>query len=166
MDPRISAKLESKIPELLAEMRVDVREHPLIRKFILMKRVWSYCYSGEEFDYLYDTHPELDSMVSILENYGLVEDITSDGTKRYQISEELVDYLAGPGPADRIEQLPYLFHREGHTWALSFEGKTIHVPDMVGLDYIAELLRRPRTPTDADILVGTARENTDAFAEA
>jgi hypothetical protein len=34
------------------------------------------------------------------------------------------------------------------------------------MNYIAELLRRPRTPIDADTLVGTAHENADASPEA
>jgi hypothetical protein len=34
------------------------------------------------------------------------------------------------------------------------------------MNYIAELLRRPRTPIDADILVGTVRENVDVPSKA
>jgi hypothetical protein len=59
-----------------------------------------------------------------------------------------------------------VFQRGTKVWTLSFDGTTVHVAELAGMNYIAELLRRPRTPIDADTLVGTARENADASAEA
>lgn len=54
-----------------------------------------------------------------------------------------------------------VFHRGTRVWTLSFDGTTAHVADLAGMNYIAELLRHPRTPIDADTLVATIRENTD-----
>jgi len=59
-----------------------------------------------------------------------------------------------------------VFQRGTKVWTLSFDGTTVHVPELAGMNYIAELLRRPRTPIDADTLVGTAHENADASPEA
>lgn len=58
-----------------------------------------------------------------------------------------------------------VFHRGSKMWTLSFDGTTAHVAELVGINYIAELLRHPRTPIDADTLVATIRENTDAPVE-
>jgi len=58
-----------------------------------------------------------------------------------------------------------VFQRGTKMWTLSFDGTTAHVADFVGMNYIAELLRHPRTPIDADTLVATTRENTDAPVE-
>ena len=60
---------------------------------------------------------------------------------------------------------PCVFQRGTKVWTLCFDGTTVHVPELAGMNYIAELLRRPRTPIDADTLVGTARESADASAE-
>jgi hypothetical protein len=58
-----------------------------------------------------------------------------------------------------------VFHRGTGVWTLSFDGTTAYVADLVGMKYIAELLRHPRTPIDAATLVATIRENTDTPAE-
>ena len=54
-----------------------------------------------------------------------------------------------------------VFHRDTVVWTLAFGGTTAHVPNSVGMNYIAELLRRPRTPIEADTLVTTIHANTD-----
>jgi hypothetical protein len=58
-----------------------------------------------------------------------------------------------------------VFHRGTKVWTLSFDGTTAHVADLAGMNYIAELLRHPRTPINADTLVATIRENTDTPVE-
>jgi hypothetical protein len=47
-----------------------------------------------------------------------------------------------------------IFHKENEVWALSFDGKTVHLPNRSGMGYIAELLRRPHTAIEAATLIG------------
>jgi hypothetical protein len=65
----------------------------------------------------------------------------------------------------RSNEKACVFHKGIKVWTLSFEGTTAHVADLVGMNYIAELLRHPRTLIDADTLVATVRENTDTASE-
>jgi hypothetical protein len=95
MDQMAFARLESKISKLLAEMRQDLRERPLIREFVLLKSAWIYSGLGDDFQYYYEDHVDLNGQVMILQNYGLIEDISDSKTKRYVISETLADYLGG-----------------------------------------------------------------------
>jgi hypothetical protein len=89
-------RLEQLMPELLAEMRQDLAQSPLRREFVLLKRAWAYWASGTEFMYYLDDHADLENKVRILENVGLVQDITSKNVSRYRISERLARYLGAP----------------------------------------------------------------------
>jgi hypothetical protein len=51
---------------------------------------------------------------------------------------------------------PSVFRKQGKVWELSFVGKTVHVPDRVGLGYISELLRSPGQAVDAVQLAGAS----------
>src|SRR5271156_4514736 len=134
MAPGNFARLEELIPGLLCQMRQDFNECVLCREFVLLKKVWSYTPGYPQFMYFYDDHADLDSQIRILQNYSLVEDISDGNVKRYVISEELAEYLTDqPGNEPTQEECGPFFRREGQTWMLSFEGKTIHVPHMVGL---------------------------------
>jgi len=53
------------------------------------------------------------------------------------------------------------FHKDGETWALSFNGNAIHIRDMLGLGYIAELLRKPGFAIEAAALAGASVESTN-----
>ncbi|MEA2561930.1 MAG: hypothetical protein QOH06_3434 [Acidobacteriota bacterium] len=86
-------RIERLLPELLAEMRRDLVAHPLRRECALLKKAWSYASAGAEFVYYFEDHPELDSQFKILENYGLVIDVTTRNVTRYRISEDLAEYL-------------------------------------------------------------------------
>ncbi len=70
--------------------------------------------------------------------------------------------------AEHDRQLPVtetaVFRKEGATWTLSFEGKTIHVPDSLGLGYIGELLRTPHVTIEAALLAGASVEATNLAA--
>ncbi|MFX0195737.1 MAG: hypothetical protein ACFFCW_06405 [Candidatus Hodarchaeota archaeon] len=89
-------KLETLMPDLLAEMRKDLAEHPLKREFVLLEKAWRYWPSGNELVYYYDDHPDLRNKIRILENYGLVEDISYTSMDRFIITEELEGYLSAP----------------------------------------------------------------------
>jgi hypothetical protein len=84
-------KLETLIPDLLAEMRDDLARYPFEREFVLLKKDWRY--QGHGLAYYYDEHPDLRNKIHILENYGLVEETTYTNVARFIITEDLVDYL-------------------------------------------------------------------------
>lgn len=86
-------KIEECMPSLINEMKQDLKDHPLYREFVLLKRSWGYWSKGIELVYYYDDYPELDNKVRIIENLGFINDITYNNTKRYVMSEEFVDYL-------------------------------------------------------------------------
>jgi hypothetical protein len=86
-------KIEKLMPNLMREMREDLTNRPLSREFVLLKRCWSYWSKGYELEYYYDDHDQLESMVRVLQNHGLVSDITNDSPQRYIMSEELAEYL-------------------------------------------------------------------------
>lgn len=86
-------RLGRQIPELLNEMRADLSVSPLKREFVLLKRGWAFWNGGTAFEYYSEDHAELESKVQILENRGLVRDITNKNVKRYRMTEELAEYL-------------------------------------------------------------------------
>jgi hypothetical protein len=86
-------RLEAMIPAFLTEMAADLRNDPLSREFVLLKKAWSYWGKENEFVYYYDDHSQLDGIVRILQNHGLVCEITTDNVQRFVVAEELVDYL-------------------------------------------------------------------------
>ena len=90
---KIFGKLEKLMPSLLSEMRTDLKEHPLRREFVLLKKTWTYWAGGDELVYYFDDHPELEGMIYILLNHNLINDITFNEVARYVMTEEFVDYL-------------------------------------------------------------------------
>ncbi|HNU06834.1 MAG TPA: hypothetical protein PKO33_03640 [Pyrinomonadaceae bacterium] len=88
-------RLERQMPALLTEMRADIATHPFCREVVLLKRDWSYWAKGNELSYYFDDHPDLLSQFHILENNGLVVEVTSNNTTRYRILEDLARYLGG-----------------------------------------------------------------------
>lgn len=87
------ARAESLAGDLLTEMRQDLASSPLLREFVLLRRGWVFTGAGETLRYYYDDHPDLDSLVQIMDNLGLILDVTQTNVKRFRISEELADYL-------------------------------------------------------------------------
>jgi hypothetical protein len=87
-------RLERLIPGLLAEMRQDLVAYPLVRECVLLKKGWVFN-GGGVFTYFYNDHPQLESEFHVLENYGLVHNVTVTNVIRYRISEDLAEYLAG-----------------------------------------------------------------------
>lgn len=86
-------RIERLMPGLLAEMRKDLSDYPLSREFVLLKKGWSYWPHGHELSYYYEDHPELDNKVRILQNIGLITDVTYNNVSRYIMNEEFVRYL-------------------------------------------------------------------------
>lgn len=88
------AKLENSMPDMFNEMRNDLSAHPLSREFVILKKSWTYNAKGSELVYYFEDHPELENKLLILQNYGLIREITYNNVSRYVISEELASYLA------------------------------------------------------------------------
>jgi Predicted nucleotide-binding protein containing TIR-like domain len=87
------AELESMMPELLDEMRTDMAEHRLIREIVVLDRKGN-VYNGDAvFIYHREVHPDLDSKLQILENHGLINEITYNSVDRYRITEGFAKYL-------------------------------------------------------------------------
>ena len=90
-------KIESNLSALFAEMREDLTEHPFHREFILIGRRQSYSSGGQvTLSYYFEEHRDLRQKVRILENHGLVQNITHTSVEKFSMSEELVDYLKAP----------------------------------------------------------------------
>jgi hypothetical protein len=89
------AKIEQMMPELLAEMKNDIRENPLYRELITLEK-HGYRYNGDVVLVYYDEdHPDLRAKLRILQNYGLIHEITYNSVDRFIMSEEFASYLAG-----------------------------------------------------------------------
>ena len=88
--------LEKKAPALIAEMRSDLREKPLVRQFILMSKSMSYnSGSTPYFVYYYDDHEFLPSIITIMEHAAAVYDIAFNRVPRYNFTESFVSFLIG-----------------------------------------------------------------------
>lgn len=93
-DRDLFIKIERLMPDLLAEMRKDLSEHPLTREFIALKKIWVYSSSKErDTVYFYEDHPDLENKLRVLQNCSLIQNIRYNNTPRYVISETLAAYL-------------------------------------------------------------------------
>ncbi|MFT7595190.1 MAG: hypothetical protein ACI8R4_002517 [Paracoccaceae bacterium] len=85
-------ELERKIPELMAEMRKDLNEHPFTREFIIMSKKWIYNGSGKMiFSYYFEDHEHLQGKMTMCENYGAIVEITFNNVDRYEFTEDFLD---------------------------------------------------------------------------
>lgn len=88
-DAVMFARLEELMPDLLKEMREDLKSDPSSREFILFKTNWHYNSDTPYLVYYYENYPDLDNYMHILENNGLIRDIQFNSVKRYVINERL-----------------------------------------------------------------------------
>lgn len=87
-------RAKSAMPALISEMRADLsrKDGECVREFILTRKTWMMgVQSTPVFTYYYEDHDSLDGKVQILENLGLVTDVTRSNVKRYRMSEEFVE---------------------------------------------------------------------------
>ncbi|MEH2403420.1 ATP-binding protein [Nostoc sp.] len=91
----ILSSVEKLIPELLADMKNDLSEYPFIREFVILSNKWVYNSDPNNMVLLYyfEDHSYLRNKLRILENYGLIYEITYNDVARFVISEELAAYL-------------------------------------------------------------------------
>ncbi len=89
-------RLETRMPELLAEMRADLAQNDLSREFVLLKKVWTYFGRGHELVYFYEDHSQLDNKVQIMQNIEAIKDISVNKVRRFIFTEPFVEYLLTP----------------------------------------------------------------------
>ena len=84
------------MPELLAEMQCDVKGegNELVREFRIIpnKRV-AVSNIKTRFAYFEDEHNDLKNKIDLLENLGLVDDVTTGNVPTYRMKEEFSDWL-------------------------------------------------------------------------
>jgi hypothetical protein len=90
------ARVERDMPDLLAEMRTDLAAHPLSRRFTCVRKTWTV--NTDALVYFYEAHPHLDDKIRVLEDVGLVREVTPlslrpNRLRFYQITEPFADYL-------------------------------------------------------------------------
>lgn len=82
------------MPELIDEIIIDINANPLFREFILQQKGWRYNTGGKQIlVYYYEDHENLDAKIRLLENNGLVTDITYNNARRYVLEEKFVREL-------------------------------------------------------------------------
>lgn len=91
------ADLEKKVPQLIAQMREDIRKDPLVRQLaILPNNRVSYSMSEPQFVYFEDAyHPYLRPMITILVHAGAIYEVTTTRVPRYNFNEDFADFLIG-----------------------------------------------------------------------
>jgi hypothetical protein len=93
----IYRKIQSLMPELIAEMSADLKAHPIAREFFIVSKKWVMSLQSFFLIYYFEDHENLESKVQILENYGFVIDVTTGNAKKYRLMEEFVEFLLGSG---------------------------------------------------------------------
>lgn len=90
------ANLDKKAPNLLDEMRSDLKKYPLIREFIILSKRFTYSGSARMiFRYYTEDHEYIDSIMTIMEHAGAIYDVSFNKVPRYNFTEEFVHYLVG-----------------------------------------------------------------------
>ena len=92
------ADLERKAPALIAEMRANLSEHPIVRQIIVLPKQVSYNYGPTPcFTYHYEDHPEILAIMTIMMHFKAIYDVRFNDVPRYNMTEEFVSYLIGEG---------------------------------------------------------------------
>jgi hypothetical protein len=96
-------KIRHLMGDLLAEMEADVaKDHTgLVREFVVLpSRNIVFNGTKPRFAYFEDAHPDLILKIDLLEEYGLIRDVTPSNTPIYRFEEDFLDTLAEKVPAD------------------------------------------------------------------
>jgi len=84
------------MPELLAEMQCDVKGegNEVVREFrIIANRRVAFSNTKSRFTYFEDEHKDLKNKIGVLQNLGLVNDVTTGNVPTYLMKEEFADWL-------------------------------------------------------------------------
>jgi hypothetical protein len=88
------ADLERKMPELIAEMRADLRKQRFTREFVALSRKWSYNPGRTPyFSYFFEDHSELLGKLQICVHYRAIYDVKYNQVDRFNFAEDFVEYL-------------------------------------------------------------------------
>lgn len=90
------ATLETKMPELIEEMRTDLRLQPFTRELIALSKRHMYN-AGDTpfFAYYHEDHPDLLAKLQICEHYGAIYDVRYNQVPRWNFTEDFAEYLLG-----------------------------------------------------------------------
>lgn len=90
------AALEVMMPELLEEMRTDLRLKPFTREIIALSKRVSYNPGPIPFfSYFHEDHDELLAKLQICEHYDAIYDVRRNQVPRWNLSDDFVEYLLG-----------------------------------------------------------------------
>lgn len=90
------ATLEAKMPELIDEMRNDLRLKPFTREFIARSRRVIYNPGPIPFfNYYFEDHEDLMAKLQVCEHYGAIYDVRRNDVPRWNFSEDFAEYLLG-----------------------------------------------------------------------
>jgi hypothetical protein len=89
------AAAEALMPELIAEMREDLRTDPTgtKREFFPYDIGRIHAPGADKLFYEPKKHPDLRSKLTVLENHGYIVDVSISDTKRYRMTEHFVALL-------------------------------------------------------------------------
>ncbi len=99
-EEKLFSKIRSLMPELIAEMSADLKGDSLKREFFIIGKHWVMNFPEKHLVYYFEEHKDLQSKIQILENNGLVIDVTRGNAKRYRLMEEFAEYLIALPEAD------------------------------------------------------------------
>lgn len=88
--------LERKAPALISEMRKDLTKQPLVREFVLLSKRHTYGGGSKpSFQYFYEDHDYLASIMTIMVNVRAIREITFNNVPRFEFTEPFVSQLIG-----------------------------------------------------------------------
>jgi hypothetical protein len=90
------AGLEERMPELIQEMRADIRSKPFTRTIVALSRGVTYN-AGKTplFLYYHQDHDALLAKLQICEHYGAIYDARINEVPRWNLGEDFAEYLLG-----------------------------------------------------------------------
>ena len=154
---RVAARFQSKAlaaDAMLAEARVRLAEGDAgdgARCFSEAVRLWN------EVGAPYET---------AVARMGLAEALRAGGREQQaalelEAAQAILERIEGGTPADAAQPAADLnvFRREGDYWAVVFEGRTVRVPDLKGMRYLARMLGSPGREFHVLDLVGAESGN-------
>lgn len=86
-------KAEKMMPDLLEAIRQDLSGHPLRREVVIYKKSVTYNAGGNELYYHHEDHESLEDKMTILCGLHLIKEITYNNIRRFNLTEDFVEYL-------------------------------------------------------------------------
>lgn len=84
------------MPELIEEMRDDLRSKPFTREIIALSKSVSYNPGPIPFfNYFHEEHDELLAKLQICEHYGAIYSVRRNNVPRWNLTEDFAEYLLG-----------------------------------------------------------------------